>query len=334
MKEEFPEGSSSYLGEPPLFTPQPMEGLNELGPPAFLTKTFDMVDDPNTNHLVYWSIAGNSFVVWDPQTFSMIILPRYFKHCNFSSFIRQLNTYGFRKVDPDKWEFANEGFLRGQKHLLKNVKRKKASSQPISQQQDLGPCLEMEGLELDAEVDQLRHDKEVLMMEVLKLRQQQQDIRVHLRVMEQRLKGTEMKQQQMMTIFARAIRNPAFIQQLTRHKERKRKLDEATITNKRRRPIDQGLRNVFEVGGSSKSGGKKQNLINVEPENLGDLEMLAMQMQGLSKARMEPKTEFEGEECKLFDEEFWEELMNEELDEEDDVNISKFHLGSYSHGGK
>ncbi|KAJ4959038.1 hypothetical protein NE237_026149 [Protea cynaroides] len=50
---------------------------------------------------------------------------------------KRLVILGFRKVDPDKWKFANEGFLRGQKHLLKNVKRKKASSQPVSYLQDL-----------------------------------------------------------------------------------------------------------------------------------------------------------------------------------------------------
>ena len=81
--------------EPPIVTlpPQPMEGLHDTGPPPFLTKTFDMVDDPMTNHVVSWRRGGFSFVVWDPDSFSTNILPRYFKHNNFSSFVRQLNTY-------------------------------------------------------------------------------------------------------------------------------------------------------------------------------------------------------------------------------------------------
>ncbi|XP_043697866.1 uncharacterized protein LOC122648704 [Telopea speciosissima] len=327
MKKEFPEGGSSYSGEPRSFSPQPMEGLNETGPPPFLTKTFDMVDDPNSDHIVSWSMAGNSFVVWDPHTFSMNLLPRNFKHNNFSSFVRQLNTYGFRKVDPDKWEFANEGFLRGHKHLLKNIKRRKAPSQSIHQQQVLDPCLEVGQFGLDTEIDRLSRDKQVLMMELVKLRQQQQNTRAHLQAMEQRLQGTELKQQQMMAFLVRAMQNPSFIQKLVQHKERRKELEEA-IT-KKRRPIDQGPSNVVEVGESSQRRWEEQNPIKSEPEDFGDLfgfeaselEMLGMDMQGLGKAGKEQQegeeeeleTELEGEEGKALDKGFWEELFNESL---------------------
>ena len=61
--------------------------------PPFVAKTFELVEDPATDGVVSWGAARNSFVVWDPHAFAAGLLPRRFKHANFSTFLRQLNTY-------------------------------------------------------------------------------------------------------------------------------------------------------------------------------------------------------------------------------------------------
>ncbi|XP_019171865.1 PREDICTED: heat stress transcription factor B-2a-like [Ipomoea nil] len=103
-------------------------------PAPFLTKTYDILEEEDEKRrrdekaaaVVSWNAHGDGFVVWSPTEFSDHMLPRYFKHNNFSSFVRQLNTYGFKKVTPKRWEFQHEKFQRGRRHLLVGIARKKA----------------------------------------------------------------------------------------------------------------------------------------------------------------------------------------------------------------
>ncbi|CAN6478636.1 unnamed protein product [Victoria cruziana] len=97
-------------------------------PAPFLTKTYQLVEDPDTDDVISWGETGATFVVWKPAEFARDLLPNYFKHNNFSSFVRQLNTYGFRKIVPDRWEFTNDNFRRGEKALLSGIHRRKATS--------------------------------------------------------------------------------------------------------------------------------------------------------------------------------------------------------------
>ncbi|KAI3682689.1 hypothetical protein L1987_82852 [Smallanthus sonchifolius] len=320
VKEEYPSsgdggGSSRGGGQ----APQPMEGLHDAGPPPFLTKIYDMVNDESIDHIICWSRGGQSFVVLDPQAFSTNLLPRYFKHNNFSSFVRQLNTYGFRKIDSDTWEFANEAFVRGQRHVLKNIKRRTPNSQALSPLQNPTPVNETGKLNLD-EVGHLKQEKQVLIMELVKLKQQQQTTRAQLRAMELRLQGTEQKQQKMMNFLAKAMQNPDFVQKLVQHGKSK-EFQEA-IKNK--------------IGESSHTGGRSK-LIKAEPEEfmknssfqMSELEALALEIQGFGRLKRNQEQErerndleFDGGEKEL-DDEFWEELFSERPDEQsaDDVNF-------------
>ncbi|KAK8513773.1 hypothetical protein V6N12_052941 [Hibiscus sabdariffa] len=225
-------GSSSSSSSDHL--PKPMEGLNESGPPPFLRKTYDMVEDPETDPIVSWSSNRNSFIVWDSHKFSEDLLPKYFKHKNFSSFIRQLNTYGFRKIDSDRWEFANEEFQGGKRHLLKNIKRR---SRYNRQQQGVF-CANnsTSNIGLEAELEILKKDRSLLQLEVLKLRQQQEESNHQLSAVHERIRFAECRQQQMCNFFVKIAKNPYFIQRLTQ-KRKQQKIEEGEFSFGKKRKL-------------------------------------------------------------------------------------------------
>ncbi|MXQ93665.1 hypothetical protein E5288_WYG022342 [Bos mutus] len=172
-------------------------GPGAAGPsnvPAFLTKLWTLVSDPDTDALICWSPSGNSFHVLDQGQFAKEVLPKYFKHSNMASFVRQLNMYGFRKVvhieqgglvkpERDDTEFQHPCFLRGQEQLLENIKRKVTSvstlrSEDIKIRQDsvtklLTDVQLMKGKQesMDSKLLAMKHENEALWREVASLRQ-------------------------------------------------------------------------------------------------------------------------------------------------------------------
>ncbi|RWW35257.1 hypothetical protein BHE74_00059837 [Ensete ventricosum] len=204
----------------------------------FVAKTYEMVDDPSSDVLIRWGKTNNSFVVVDPNDLSHFLLPSFFKHRNFSSFIRQLNTYvasaalvfpspciasdvvsrqtdtcvflrllwvqGFRKVDPDLWEFAHESFLRGQTHLLPLVTRRRRSAV---------------GLHGSSSKDGVEGEEElVLLKELQRLRQEQKALDEEVTVMSRRLQAAERRPHQLMSFLVKVAQDPNLLQSLVQSK--------------------------------------------------------------------------------------------------------------------
>lgn len=69
--------------------------------------------------LIHWNSEGNSFIIREVDGFSKKLLPKYFKHSNYSSFVRQLNMYGFHKNKAEIVlnEFAHRNFRRGHRYI-------------------------------------------------------------------------------------------------------------------------------------------------------------------------------------------------------------------------
>ena len=78
-------------------------------------------EDPD---IVCWINDGKGFKVNDQDKFRDFILPKYYRHSKLTSFQRQLNLYGFKKINggPDMGGYFHPLFVRGARELLKDIK--------------------------------------------------------------------------------------------------------------------------------------------------------------------------------------------------------------------
>ena len=144
---------------------------NAASVPMFLRKTFGLIDscDPA---IATWADDGLSFIIKDVEKFANESIPRCFKHNKMSSFVRQLNFYGFRKVrdDPlflndfdettaDWCQFHHPKFQRGHPELLCEIK--KPTQQEPAEKEEV-EALREEVKNLRAQVKNLRSDMNIM----------------------------------------------------------------------------------------------------------------------------------------------------------------------------
>ena len=106
----------------------------ELKQDKFLLKLYEILSKDEYSKIIRWSQNGAYIIISNIDALSKKILPIYFNHQNYSSFVRQLNMYNFHKIRTEQNDqeqyFINES-LNKFKTLdeIKNFKRKEKSSQ-------------------------------------------------------------------------------------------------------------------------------------------------------------------------------------------------------------
>jgi HSF-type DNA-binding len=126
---------------------------------SFLVKIYDILNNGSYQNIIKWVDDGKAFEIVNLPVYMSEILPIYFKHKNFSSFIRQLNMYDFHKVPGESYIFSHPLFVNGNPDQLTLIKRKNSSIKPEKNPND----------EILSKIRKLRENNEVLEMTVEKL---------------------------------------------------------------------------------------------------------------------------------------------------------------------
>jgi hypothetical protein len=93
----------------------------------FPERLHDMLSKTNVPEVVGWAPHGRCFLVRKPKEFESKIMPLYFNHTKLTSFQRQLNLYGFKRITKgvDRGAYYHELFLRYRPRLCTRMRRQK-----------------------------------------------------------------------------------------------------------------------------------------------------------------------------------------------------------------
>lgn len=92
---------------------------------GFITTLYKITHDKDLEHIIRFIDNGNKIEIVNLKVFTQDVLNKYFRHQRFSSFVRQLNIYGFNKINIKKrYIFENKYFKKNCPELLYYIKRK------------------------------------------------------------------------------------------------------------------------------------------------------------------------------------------------------------------
>mmetsp|Transcript_29241 Transcript_29241/g.43142 ORF Transcript_29241/g.43142 Transcript_29241/m.43142 type:complete len:366 (-) Transcript_29241:438-1535(-) len=92
---------------------------------SFPRKLYRILNEENPEECISWMPHGRSWKVHDPVNLEEKVLPKYFRHAKYSSFMRQVNGWGFNRISNgvDRDSYYHEMFLRGYPGLCAHMKR-------------------------------------------------------------------------------------------------------------------------------------------------------------------------------------------------------------------
>ncbi|KAG6393037.1 hypothetical protein SASPL_147267 [Salvia splendens] len=152
----------------------------------------------------------------------------------------QLHFHGFRKIDPERWEFANDEFVKDQKHLLKNIHRRK----PIHSHSQPQGSVDPERATYEEEIDKLSREKAALEGNLLGFKEQHSAAKVQLDDLTQRIGSMEQRQEKLLSYLNKSLRNPEFVERLAQKLE---SMDFSAYNKKRRLPQSDDVQSIQET---------------------------------------------------------------------------------------
>jgi len=133
---------------------------------SFLGKLYSILNNKEVANIICWTDDGEKFQILNSDLFQNEVIPKYFKHRNLKSFVRQLNLHGFKKLRAKTKAretahdlYKHNFFRRDQPDLIGFIKRKIAKPVETDEKVDQINSLIQKQKELQERVRQISEAK-------------------------------------------------------------------------------------------------------------------------------------------------------------------------------